>query len=278
MLNIARFKYMKVCIFILFAVAPLFSQTEEVGSISGTITNSSGDRISGVLVCIHAWVCALSDADGRYEVPKYVINSPFIRFSHPGYNTSIKEKDSSVKDSSDEKIDVILQKPTKESDNKRTIPHCAKNANLAGGSEFKIIIPSKDIPKSNDIDYESVFVPSSKNKNNKDNKGEYLMLMQTTQPTSGMPSWYAQLWSEKSPVIIYDRNIDYIGLKKDYDGILMSPAIDVKMRTIDGKFWRHIGDAGESMTYDNVSEETAREFDAILDTLCYTSPTAENHQ
>jgi hypothetical protein len=275
MLNMARFKYMKVCIFILFAVAPLFSQTEEVGSISGTITNSSGDRVFGVLVCTHAWVCVLSDASGRYEIQKFNATSPFIRFSHPGYNTSVKEKNSSAKNSADEKIDVVLQKPTRESDNKRTIPHCTENADLAGGTRYKIILPSKNPIKSNDIDYESMFVPSSKNK---DNKGEYLMVMHTIQPTSSMPSWYARLSSDKSPVIIYDRNIDYIGREKEYDGILISPAIDVKMRTIDGKLWRYIGDESESMTYDNVSEETAREFDAILDTLCYTSPTAENHQ
>ena len=103
------------------------------------------------------------------------------------------------------------------------------------------------------------------------NKDEYLVLMQGGNVSSGMPSWRA--WLKESPVIIYDRDIDYINLAKADNEILamlqMTLAIDTKVQASNGKFWRYVGDSSEIITYDNVSEATAREFDDILETLCY---------
>ena len=126
---------LKGCIFLLFTLAPLFSQVGGVGSISGTITNSSGHRISGVKVCTSSLSCILSDADGHYEIYKA---SQSIRFSCPGYTTIMK-------DASDDQIDIVLQKSTKVSENKLTLSLCPENDNLIGGRKFRIVIPSKNI-------------------------------------------------------------------------------------------------------------------------------------
>ena len=61
--------------------------------------------------------------------------------------------------------------------------------------------------------------------------------------------------------------IEYENQIKDKRGIPSSVAIDVKAQS-DGKFWRFIGNAFDTINYRNVSEETALEFDKILDTLC----------
>jgi len=54
--------------------------------------------------------------------------------------------------------------------------------------------------------------------------------------------------------------------------------MDVKAQSKEGKFWRFIGNEFETITYSNVSEKTAREFDEILETLCYFLPTVKNPQ
>jgi len=242
---------MKVCIFILLAVETLFGQINLKISVSGTITNSSGESVSGVNVCSTSLNCVLTDSDGRYRIDKFRIHS--MRFSHPKYNAIIKE-------SSDDRIDIVMQKSTKTSDNKRTIPHCSENDSLIG-KDFKVIIPSKNIIKSRDIDYTMIRVPSS------GNETEYLILMEGPNVSSGIPTKMEWPLLEESPVIIFDRDIHYEN-KKDENGITINSAIDIKARSEDGKFWRFIGDSFEIITYRNVSEETAREFDDIMDTLC----------
>jgi len=229
-----RFEYLKLCIFILFAVIPLYGQLGGVGSISGTITNSSGHPISGVKVCTSSLSCTMSNEDGRYVIYKA---SRSIRFSYPGYIAI-------TKDASDEQIDIVLQKSTKESDNKLTLSLCSENDNLIGGRKFKIVVPSKNIIKSNDIDYEMMVVSSSKNTD------EYLVLMQGGNVSSGMPSWRASL--KESPVIIYDRDIDYIHLVKLNNELMamlqMTLTIDTKAQASNGKFWRYIGGSSEIIT------------------------------
>jgi len=247
----------KACIFILLAVELLFSQS--IKNVSGIITNASGDRVSGVMVCgTNPWNCVLSNADGHYEINALHLLS--IRFSHPGYNAVTKNISSN-------KIDILLPKSTKESDNKRIVPYCSENDNLIGW-RFKVIIPSSNTIRSNDIDYEMILAPSSHTDK------ERLTIMYGPNVSYGIPTrleW--PLLEEVSPRIIFDRDVEYEN--QGERGIPMDSAMDIKAQSSDGKFWRYIGNLFEIIAYYNVSEESAREFDNILDTLCYYPPTVK---
>jgi len=258
-------KYMKkICILILLMVAPLFGQNKNM-PVTGTATNSSGNHVSGVKVCLGSWNCVLTDTNGFYKIDvtlsPSIIYIPSIRFSHQEYNAVIKIV-------SNNKIDVVLQKITKESDNKRIISDCSNNDNLVG-LRYKLIIPSINIIKADDIDYEAMFVPSSKNKDS------YLRLLNGFNASSGLPSNVEWPFLEEPDSILHNRDIEYENQRKNESGIPINPLIDVKAQS-DGKFWRFIGNSFNVISYSNISEEAAREFDDIMDTLCYSSPTVNN--
>jgi len=247
---------MKAGIILLLIAAPLFGQNTK--NISGTITNASGDHVSGVKVCVYSLLCVLSDANGRYKVDNISRHSGAIRFSHPEYNAVIN----AIKDDSySEQIDVVLKKLINVGDNKRLIPHCSENDNLVGLT-FKVNTFSQNTIKSNGGDYKMVAIISSINKD------ERLIFMEGFNVSSGIPSWFLMPSMAKSPVIIYDKDIDYENQEKTDSGIPSNSAIDVKARSVDGKFWRFTGAAFQVFYYNNVSEASAREFDDILDTLC----------
>jgi len=259
---------MRVCILLLLMVAPLFGQDQRI-TITGTVTNSSGDRIVGVKVYNVSYSHVLTDSDGRYEIdvpqPRIIRFKETIRFSHPEYNAVIKIV-------SNDKIDVVLQKITKASDNKRIIPHCPENDNLVGW-KYKATITSnsKDLIKAFDIDYGMIRIPASNN-----NEG-HLMLLSGPSASSGMPSGFEWPFLEKPHDILYNRDIEYENQRKNERGISFDSPIDVKAQS-NGKLWRFMGDAFNVVSYWDVSEETAREFDDIIDTICYSSTTANNPQ
>ena len=246
---------MRVCILLLLMVAPLFGQDQRI-TITGTVTNLSGDRVAGVKVYNYSYV--LTDADGRYEIdvpqPRSIRFKETIRFSHPEYNAVIKIVSNDI-------IDVVLQKITKASDNKRIIPRCSENDNLVGW-DYKATIASnsKDLIKVTDIDYVMIRIPASNNK-------DYLMFLSGPSASSGIPS--GDEWPFLEESILYNRDIEYENQRKDEMGIPFLSSVDVKAQS-GGKFWRFIGDKFNVITYYNVSEETAREFDDILETLCYS--------
>jgi len=252
---------MKVYLYLLLAVTPMFGQNNLKTSVSGAVTNSSGDPVSRVKVCSTSYNCALTDTDGRYRMDMFWHNS--MRFSHPEYNTVIKTIQSI-------ETDVVLQKLTKESENKRIVQNCADNDNLVG-KWFKAIILSKDIIKTN-IDYETLWVPSS------NNKDVYLRMMWGPNLSSGIPCRITWPLLEEAHVIFFNRDIDYENQMKTEDEIPMDSTIDIKAQAHDGNFWRFFGNAFEVITYQNVPEEIAREFDDIFDTLCYFPPTIKNPQ
>ena len=246
-----------VCIFITLAIVPLFGQNTK--SVSGTITNSSGERLSGVKVCMSSLNCVLTDVDGRYEINS--LNIVSIRFSHHGYNAVTKNNLSNTSN----KIDVVLQKPIKEFDNKRIIPRCSENDNLFGRIH-KVMISPKDIDKVIDIDYTMMTVLSS------GNKTEILRLIQGPVVSSNVPSWPVRS-SQEEWSVIYDRDIVYENQRDNEPPI--SSSVDIKAQSSDGKFLRYIQNISEVISYFNVSEATALEFDEIMDTLCY-SPLVNN--
>ena len=254
---------MKVCIIILLGGAPLFCQSS--GIISGTITNSSGDRISEVKVCIESLGCILSDTDGYYEMEMYSLDR-FIRFSSPGYNSSIKNiyaPDDLGK--RNVQVDVILQKSTKESDDKLTIPNCTENDNLVG-FRYKTIISTPNIIKSNGSDSDMIAISSTKNEE------EYLQLWSDgNMSLASLPPW-RMFPSPEEWSVIYDRDVEYEDQLKTERGIPVALMIDIKVQSGNEKFWRYIGTTGNTIFYNNVSKETAREFDDILETLCYSPP------
>jgi len=243
----------KVCIFILLATAPLFGQS--IKSISGTITNSSGESIHGVKVCTASWICVQSNAFGHY-----IIDNKYhtIRFSHPEYNALIKHI-------SDDLINVVLQKTTQEYDNIRTVSNCSINEKLIGW-RLKLIIYSENIIKSKDNNYESITVPSSENKN------EQLVLVNGSSATFGMPPWPTRNIMGKFPAIIYDRDIVFLNRQKTEHNTPILSDIDIKVQTYNGKFWRYIGNSFQFIYYYDVSDVTSREFDEIMDTLCVQQP------
>jgi len=211
----------------------------------------------------------LTDANGRYEIevpqPRDIRFQETIRFSHPEYNAVIKIV-------SNNKIDVVLQKITNESDNKRILPLCSENDNLVGW-HYKAIITSdsKDFIKINSSDYGAIKISAYTNKE------EYLMLLSGPSASSGIPSGFEWPFLEGSNAILYNKDIEYENQRRDEKGIPFSSPIDVKAQS-GGKFWRFIGDIFNIITYSNVSAATAREFDDIMDTLCYSSPYVNNQQ
>jgi len=251
MLHIWRFEYMKVCIFMLLMSAFLFGQNDLKTSVSGTIRNSSGDRVSGVKICKLPWDCVMTNTDGRYEITDNFNGIQALRFTHPRYNSVIKFVSSN-------EIDVVLKQLTKESDNKRAISYCSENNNLLGG-RLKVLMPSNDVIKIGGGDHVMLRWPGYKDKD------EQLVVVNAPNASIGFPN-NSRSWPllEESTVTIYDKDIYY----ENQVDITSNHYIDVKVQ-LDGRFWRFIGNIYEVITYENVSEETAREFDDILDnTLC----------
>ncbi|MDR0843510.1 MAG: carboxypeptidase-like regulatory domain-containing protein, partial [Acidobacteriota bacterium] len=181
------FEYViKICILLLFIEMPLFGQVKSI-SVTGIATDSSGNRIPGVRVCTDSHNCVLTNTDGLYEIDVSqslsTLSKPSIRFSRLGYAAAIKII-------SNNKVDVILQKSAKKSDNKRIVPRCSNNDNLVGW-DLKIIIPSRSIIEIQDIDYLLTMVPSSKAKVEQ-YKHEQLRVMSGINVGSGIPENY--LW------------------------------------------------------------------------------------
>ena len=245
---------MRVCIFVLLMTVPLFCQNQKT---TGTVTNTTGDRVAGARVSVMSYH-VLTGADGHYEMElSSRLVKETIRFSHPDYNAVIKIVSSN-------KIDVVLQKTTKESDNKRIIPHCSANNNLVGWKyKVKIASDSKDFRKVTGTDYEMISISAS------NNNEEHLMFFHGLNISSGMPSSTEWYFLEEPNAILYNRDIEYENQRKDERGVPVGVTVDIKAQS-DGKFWRFIGTMYfDIIEYSNVSEETAREFDDILDnTLC----------
>jgi len=106
-------------------------------------------------------------------------------------------------------------------------------------------------------------------------KDGYLMLMTGTNVSSGIPSNAEWPFLEEPNTILYNRNIEHENQGKNEP--MIDFAIDVKAHS-NGNYWRFIGHNFMIITYSEVSEETAREFDDILDTLCYSPPTVKRSQ
>jgi len=246
---------MKALILVLFMGMPLFGQIPSM-AITGTVTNSSGDHIAGVKVLSPIYGhYVLTDTDGCYEIEgTFRPGQNTIRFSHPEYNAVIKIV-------SNNKIDVVLQKTTKASDNKRITPLCSGNDNLVGWKyKVKITSGANDFKEVTDTDYEMINIPASNNKEGR------LMFLRGLNASSSIPEWP---FLEEPNAILYDKDIEYENQRKDERGIPVDSPVDVKTQS-DGKFWRFVGDSFNVISYFNVSEEIAREFDDILESLCVT--------
>jgi len=127
----------------------------------------------------------------------------------------------------------------------------------------KINSDSKDIIEATDVDYSTITVPVPSNKK------EYLKFENGIYVSSIIPDGFSWPFLKEEPnAIVYNRDIEYENQRKDERGIPFDSPVDIKAQS-EGKFWRYIGDGFNVIRYSNVSEETAREFDDILDnTLC----------
>jgi len=80
---------------------------------------------------------------------------------------------------------------------------------------------------------------------------------------SGFPAWI-----KKEQTNVTDRDVNCMSKTKDEPNSMCRNVIDVRSYSEDGKYWRFIGDAFETIEYQAVSEDAAKIFDRIIDTLC----------
>lgn len=175
---------MRSLIYLLFIVSPLIG-----GELSGKITDLSGIPVNDVKICITSWFCSKSDQDGLYKLDNSwntdYRHSKVVRFSKQGYKAAIMEI-------SNDNMDIILEKATT-GYNEWFLPNCSLDTGsenkLIGNNRFNVTVSNKiSEKKSSGGDYEIIYIPSQAG-NKSENKNDYLIFMEGSSVSNGLPSW-----------------------------------------------------------------------------------------
>jgi len=221
-------------------------------NFGGKVTTELGEPLSGVSVCVSTWECMVTAQDGRFSVGREV-----VRFTSPGYRPITRVLEA-VGDSN-----IVMPR-----DGKATwqIPSCAgvkeRKAKELGGKLRISLAKGIRTKGGHDVDYWYQYVQYSTT--------EYLQL-------GGGPTWSTGLPGAKAlrdSVEISDRDLVLPRvLEPNFRGLIID-GVDVRGTYANGRRWRFVGDAFQTIKYDNASIEAAAFFDSVIEGVCYSGSDA----
>jgi hypothetical protein len=187
-----------------------------------------------------------TDANGRFELDT---QAPAIVIRKAGFQSEL------VRTQDATEIRVTLRKLT----GARSFPACAATGQFEGidgwGASFQFSkVPGvKASNQGQDIDY-----------------GARSYYVDTSQGPKGIRHGSGPMWSFGMP-IDQDvwRSVKYEEITFDFGGF---PIIDARGQFQNGNRWRYLGKFGESASYSDVDEATAKILDQFLDGACLKLP------
>lgn len=186
---------------------------------------------------------ANTDAQGRFQV---TTNAPLIVLRKPGYASAfVRTRDTA---SGDEQ--KLVLKPIK-----RTLPRCSQTGKYetveGWGASFRFSpMPQIRVSKQGrDIDYGI--------------RGYYV---ETSKGKKGISHGSGPMWSFGAPL---DSDVwKSVTFEEDSFEVDGSRILDSKGQWADGTLWRTIGRFGETASYSQVDEETAKVLNRFIDGVC----------
>ncbi|MCH9648661.1 MAG: hypothetical protein K0U98_10510 [Deltaproteobacteria bacterium] len=226
------------------------------GHLSGRVVSQSLNPLPNVRVCLSAWDCSCTDRHGRFTFTAGDLVNPSqakqLHLSRRGYESVIVPIDST---------DPIETELAESSDPAWSVPICPasleEGLELVGGN-LKIAVPSGRVAdRWQDTDYActSIRIPFRRGR----------------LAACGGPHWSYGPPDVRQAVVQGSRDLD---LGQDGEcGSAQPPelsGVDIRGFDSQGKYWRFIGGALESLEYHTRSKRTAAIFDRYLDSLCFS--------
>ncbi len=228
-----------LCAFVLFLV---LTPSIAVGhQVTGKVTSSAGEPISGVIVT-SGWSHAATDPSGRYILDQHAL---IVVFNAEGFQSEVKP----VLASSSEVNAVMspLDKPT------WAVPACSSvSANGKRiGDQTRFVVPKHfKVKRIRDVDYYEDWVTFHSG-----GKRLFLKTMVGPLASHGWPG----AW-------LYEKSNSFTERRWAGGG---QSGLDVHGTANDGTRWRWAGPVvGEFVSYEGASEDAANFFDAIIDSMC----------
>ena len=212
--------------------------------ISGVVTDADGKPVADVHIdqTDDHFQGHQTDGDGKFELDT---RAPAIVLRKAGYRSEF------VRTKTVTKLYLTLEKIT----DKRTFPACPAGGQYDGIEGFGALF---EFPKT-------AGVMASPQDREVDNATRYYNV-RTKQGPRGVIHGSGPLWSFGLPA---DRDVwrssEYDEISYDAGGQVIRDARGVLM---DGTRWRNLGKFGESASYTDVDEATARILDQLLDSAC----------
>jgi hypothetical protein len=219
----------------------------EARHITGIVADSEGKPIASAQIdhSNDLRKAHQTDANGRFELDT---RAPIFVIRKPGYRSEF------VHTQEAEEIRITLQQPG----NKRTFPSCSKSGSYIGidgwQSTFRFprVSDVKVGRQGRDIDY-----------------GARNYYIETETGPKGIMHGSGPMWSLGTPL---DRDV-WRSIK--YEEITYkfgnATIIDARGQVPNGQRWRYLGMLGESASYSDVDEATAKVLDNFLDGVCSRS-------
>ncbi len=228
--------------------------------VNGVVRSISGEPLADALVCSSSWWCTKTTREGRYSLE---IQSGFrglLRISLDGCKPALVSI-------SGADIDVVLDKAMPEQIS-WTVPTCPLERRKHGkyyGGRLKVFVPADaKVVQGNDVDYWSLSVGYGPD----DMRREWLRI-------GGGPTWSSGFPSKadlEGLTDVVDRNLVITTQSHLMSEVPFLDGIDVRGRTKTGAYYRHTGNAFETIGYRVMTKNAADYFDRIIDSLCSDLP------
>jgi len=223
---------------------------DEREHVTGTVASEDGTPVSGVQ--IFAWHDAITDREGRFDLPNRPAQDEVIFFSVEGYLPTF-----AIIGARQTALKVVLRSDKKTA---WVIPNCPPNDKHSSPDPagIRFLLPNRArVKKVRDIDYEEFFLAFRR-------KDPQLELWWGTLVSAGEILGKLILASTAPD----ERSIlNRVGRRV---------GSDFRGKTSDGKFWRSADFPGleASAIYIGVSHELVSEYDRVIDSACDLEPAA----
>ena len=216
--------------------------------IKGVVVDSEGKPVAGASID-HSndnKRAHVTGPSGRFELDT---NAPLLVVRKAGYRSGVVR----TKDATE--VRIVLQTAER-----RSFPMCSTSAKCYGidgwDASFRFpVVPGVEASKQgHDIDY-----------------GFRSYYVRTGQESKGIQHGSGPMWSLGIPVDqhVWRSNSSYEEVVFDADGLTI---IDARGQSRDGKRWRSLSKFGETASYFDADEATAKILDQLLDGACLSSP------
>jgi hypothetical protein len=212
--------------------------------IEGIVVDSEGKPIANARIDHSNDILQAhqTDTTGRFELDT---RAPILVVRKSGYRSELVH----TQDAKGMRI------PLQQFGEKRTFTTCSKSGSYVGidgwGATFQFLHVSgvKTSRQGRDIDY-----------------GARAYYVETKSGPTGIRHGSGPMWSFGTPSDqdVW-RSINYDEITYDFEGL---PIMDARGKLSNGRWWRYLGKFGESASYSDVDEMTAKILDKFLDGAC----------